>query len=541
MMRFGPPASFSDHQSRFIRWSVVLLYALITGVVVAHHEPWRDETHTWLLVKLSDSLPGLLANKAYEGHPMLWYLLLYAGNSVANLSVFDAQVLNWLFAVGAVCLLMQFAPFSLPVKILLTFSYFLSYEYAVVARNYAVALLVLVAICSLFPFRHQRWGYCCLCGLVALLVQASAFALAIGATLYAVVLGEVLLHRRWRTPAQFSLYAAGAIVVGAGGLLSVFTILTPPDMGFPDPTRPGHDYAGITSTLAGVWNALVPLPHEYAHFWNTNILDSVDHSSLLKCTLMLGIVGLVILPLFRSRLAMAGWLLTALLMLVVLNQYQGLVRHYGHFLISLLVFLWIQPMLADYGKGQRPGLFAHLSPLANRLWIGLLLVQVAAAGIALQADLTRPFSMNQQVAQYIQSGPMREWPRAGDVDHAVEGIAAFLPEHRMYYPQSSQQNGFIRWTTRRKLLTLDQVVDSVRTQQTGSVLFVSTRPVTPKQADALRLQFIRSFTGSIVADEQYWLYRLDAQVPTLQLNRAAYATRPPRNRHRAPAHRTRPD
>ena len=502
-------SSFPDNQPSLARWGIIFLYALVTGVTLAYHEPWRDETHSWLIVQLSDSLPDLFVNKAYEGHPMLWYLLLYAVKEFIGNSFPDAQILNWLLSVGAVCLLVQFSSFSLPVKILLTFSYFLSFEYAILARNYAVAIVLLFAVCSLFRFRHQHWPYLAICGLLALLFQASAYALIIGACLYVTLLAELVLFRWSETLKQWGLYTTGAVTVGVGALISLLSIIPPPDMGFPYPKTGGHDYVGITSTLAGIWNALVPIPGEFFHFWNTNILDSIDHSLVIKCALMLGIIGLVIIPLFRSRLAVAGWLLSALLMLYVLDQYRGSLRHYGHFIISLIVFLWIQSTMADFGRARHPAIFLRLAPIANRLWIGLLVLQVIATGIAVNADLRWPFSMNQKVAQYMQSSPVRNWFWAGDVDHSVEGIAAYLPNHRMYYPRSGQQNGFMLWTTRRKRLTLEQVIDSVRTRQTGTTLFVYTLPIEPQKADSLKLHFIRSFTGSIVEDEQYWLYRLN--------------------------------
>ena len=52
----------------------ILGYALLTSILVAHHEPWRDEVDAWLTAR--DETPLAVFKLAgYSGTPALWYLL----------------------------------------------------------------------------------------------------------------------------------------------------------------------------------------------------------------------------------------------------------------------------------------------------------------------------------------------------------------------------------------------------------------------------------------------------------------------------------
>ena len=53
---------------------VTLFYAVITAILCAHHEMWRDELNTWLAVR-DLSLSELLKFISWDGHPFLHYLL----------------------------------------------------------------------------------------------------------------------------------------------------------------------------------------------------------------------------------------------------------------------------------------------------------------------------------------------------------------------------------------------------------------------------------------------------------------------------------
>src|SRR3954470_23013283 len=58
--------------------SILLGWGLVVAVTMARHEFWRDEIRALSLAMDANSLPDLKALLENEGHPMLWYVLLYA-------------------------------------------------------------------------------------------------------------------------------------------------------------------------------------------------------------------------------------------------------------------------------------------------------------------------------------------------------------------------------------------------------------------------------------------------------------------------------
>ena len=64
-------------------WKLALVATLAYGVVVtvlaSHHELWRDEVRALNIAAHSGTPAQLVRRLENEGHPILWYLLLYAG------------------------------------------------------------------------------------------------------------------------------------------------------------------------------------------------------------------------------------------------------------------------------------------------------------------------------------------------------------------------------------------------------------------------------------------------------------------------------
>src|SRR5450755_3413611 len=130
--------------------AVVVLLIFVAGTLYTglHHEPWRDEADAWLAARdlpLSQMVPDWTA---HAGTPVLWYLILktiiYSG-----LPYLAETIINLLFAWAAAAVLVFAAPFTRLTKILFLGSYFFAYEYAVIARSYALAvLLIFLAVAS---------------------------------------------------------------------------------------------------------------------------------------------------------------------------------------------------------------------------------------------------------------------------------------------------------------------------------------------------------------------------------------------------------
>jgi hypothetical protein len=195
-------------RTRWPEWTVLALYATLVACAIPFHEPWADEAQAWQLAR-SLSLPALFHTYIrYEGTPGLWYLLLWILIRV-HLSY---TALHWLcgaIAFGANALLILKSPFPRYLKLTLPFTYFLLFQYAVIARSYVLVplLLYVIAVC----WKKNPLTVALLLGLLA---NVSLHAAAISAGLAAVYLIDQIRLGSFRKPRHLR-----PLLLGAGLLL----------------------------------------------------------------------------------------------------------------------------------------------------------------------------------------------------------------------------------------------------------------------------------------------------------------------------------
>jgi hypothetical protein len=64
--------------------AALALFVALGLVGILHHEMWRDEAEIWLIARDSGSLRELFRNMHTEGHPALWYLLVYTVSRLSS-------------------------------------------------------------------------------------------------------------------------------------------------------------------------------------------------------------------------------------------------------------------------------------------------------------------------------------------------------------------------------------------------------------------------------------------------------------------------
>ncbi len=155
----------------------IALFAVFLVRALAH-AMWRDELQAWLIACGSESLPALVQNARYEGHPLLWYVLLFFVSRFTH-EPWALQALGAVFASATLWLIIFKAPFDRNQKWLLALGYFLSYEYGVLSRHYSPEILLLVLACLLLE-RRSLWRFV---GAISLLAHTCAFGLILSAAL----------------------------------------------------------------------------------------------------------------------------------------------------------------------------------------------------------------------------------------------------------------------------------------------------------------------------------------------------------------------
>jgi hypothetical protein len=120
-----------------------------------HHEPFSDEAQSYLIardVPLFDIIKDVART---EGHPLLWYLwlkvLIFCGLTYKYICF--SSIIPYFFGVS---LFVYKAPFSKIIKYLFPLTYFIFFQYNIVARSYSLILLFIVLSAIYYPKRQDH-------------------------------------------------------------------------------------------------------------------------------------------------------------------------------------------------------------------------------------------------------------------------------------------------------------------------------------------------------------------------------------------------
>ncbi len=199
---------------------VFVIYCAMLAIFVPFHEPWADEAQAWLLSR-DLSLSSLVFHALrHEAHPALWYVLLWI---TTHLHAGYAS-LGWLsaaIAAAGIWVLLRFAPFPFYIRALLPFTFFLGYQYSIVARSYVLFPLLGFLAAHLYRDRKLRpIAMAIILGLLAnVSLHGTIIALAIAA-LYAGRIRALRTQSATAVPAR-QIWTGGAIFAGSVLLVAV--------------------------------------------------------------------------------------------------------------------------------------------------------------------------------------------------------------------------------------------------------------------------------------------------------------------------------
>lgn len=406
----GLAANLSTGSRGAMTTVLLLAYLAVIGFTSLHHEPWRDEAQAWLIAR-DLPLPGVLAQMSWEGSPALWHVLLFpfaqAGAPYASEAVIHAVL-----ALAAMGLFLRRAPFPLWLRALVVFSYYFSYEYAVVARNYGLSALILFGLAALHPQRRRRpLSYA---ALVALLANTNVHSWALAAGLVVMLALEARRNGvlRGRSLAVTMLAAAGLLV-------AVLQVGLPPRNAFVG--------AGVrlepTAAIAAVRDAWLP---------------GFPGPAVVAAAGFMALVALVLWRLART----AFWLLccgVGGLFAIFTFKHAGGLRHHGLIVVFTIFALWLA--------------WDRLAATAARTWrraiawsLGaLMLASVPFTFRAHFDDRQGLFSGASAMAAYIGGQHLAERVIVACPSAPTSAVLPYLPRVRFWYADVSAPGTFVTW------------------------------------------------------------------------------------------------
>jgi hypothetical protein len=129
---------------------VLFAYSCVVLFTVHYHEKWADEAQAWLIARDSNLKTIWFYHSRYEGSPALWHTILWLLQRLFHASYDAMSYIGSLFAIGGVSLFIFKAPFPCFVRWPMVFTYFLIYQYAVIARPYTLMPLLCFLVALTF-------------------------------------------------------------------------------------------------------------------------------------------------------------------------------------------------------------------------------------------------------------------------------------------------------------------------------------------------------------------------------------------------------
>lgn len=479
---------------------LALPFLALLYVQLAHHIFWRDELNALAIAWASPTISSLFWHIHHEGHPWLWYLILWIPSRFTQ----SVLVLKAVAAVVGTAIILWVAlrsPFRSWEKALVLAGYFFVFEYTVIVRMYGVMLLLFV----LYLWRRTRYfdrpiGNAVVLGLIASvdtigIILSIALLLEYVTALY--LRGKPLFTRRTG--------AIAALVYTAVTAFAVWSAKPAKDISWRTTGRPFKDAKDMSHLYEALLRYTVmpflPVKSPRSHFfWNPGM-----HDGLARYTIPMLVLLLMVYWSFRGRwnlLAMIGAAIvggTAFAHLI----YQGSERHFGIVFLTFVAAAWI-------ARAESP---STLLP-----WTAYVLLGISAASSvwAVIGSWQRPFSYDKAAAEWIVRNHLDTMPLVAEGDTSAVGVAEYF--HRpVYMIECSCVDNYLLFSSRRDNFTdadaPARIRQAARFYHDQPLLFFREYEMKPEEEAGLKqlgfeVEPLVTFKEAEEIAENFYFYRL---------------------------------
>ena len=465
----------------------------------------------WLIARDSSSLLDILHNIRYDGHPSIWYFMLWPLTRV-TINPAAMQWLNLLIAAGAVFLIARAAPIPRWLRMTAALGYYPAYEYGAIARNYSLGLLALVAFCTFFPYRRERPLLIGALLLVAANTSMLACLLAIAALIMLTI--ETINLKFQPTVIKRTWYGLG--IAATGIAFAVWQMIPPADTGYAMGWHFAFNPQKLIQVLKNMTAASLPLPIPGPGFWESELLATFPLYRTLSCVCAPLVLILVSLALLRRPLALVYYLCGSLGLLAFFYvKHIGYLRHHGFLIICLGTALWLAGSMEAV---TLPGKFGGVARCAEQV-VALLMplvlaVQLAGGLIATAGEYRYTFSAAKATAAMIRERGLNNLPLVADLDVTGMPVVGYLNKQSAYYPCGDRYGSYVVWDAARMMHSVPWGEPLTLAGRTGSPVvvlvddFVMKAFPPPPELQPM-LELVGCLKAEIVTDESYCVYLYD--------------------------------
>ncbi len=471
--------------------AITLGFAALFLANIAHHAPWRDELLAWMIARTAATPLDLFRALHVDGHPGLWHALLWPLTKLTADPV-AMKAVHAAIGFAVIGLIGLASPFARWERGLLLGGYFLSYEYAVISRNYGIGLLLALLFAqSRCTAPASVWRNALL---LALLANTHIYC-----TILAGVFALEYLIDRLRAGARPIL---PALLAAAGFALALATVWPAADISrevtrpLVDALSPGHLLKTAIRFAIGLAPVrLTPLSWEF-------LLFPPERAGMVALLPFLAaavaLFGAAVVVLRRDGAALAVFMVSVAGAVAFGHLFHAVaVRHWGIVFTAFLACLWMARL---HGAGR------------SRVLVVLLLLGAVGGAEAMYLQWRLPFSQASAAARWIEGSPYGFRPLIGVPDAPSAAVAALLARDLTMAECTCTAPRAV-FTTARDGFHRDMLPDALSRLAGPASLLVSAWELSPSElaaiaARGLNPRAVAAFTGAWV-DEEFYLYTLD--------------------------------
>jgi len=375
----GPSQSSADdsHWWQVTDFLVFGVWVTLIAIILPRHEPWADESQAWLIARDLDLRTIWFHELRYEGTPGLWHTILWIAQHWFHASYAGLSIIGAVCAAAGVAFILWKSPFPRPLTYLMVFSYFLVYQYAIVARSYNLLPLLVFAAAYLYRDRSRP-----VLMTIVLILLANV---AVHGALLAASLGFCYLieaHKDWpnltRTVRARYFFCVGAMLLT---FLFLFFIL-----------RPTPDVVEFAKSPAG--------SHPYKEPLLTR-LDSVVAYAFFDQAYISALFLLLTGAWCFMRHKLLPFALSVSLLILLYVAVHGRPHHHGTVFLAAMAGLWIawptNEEMQGFTERARLATWGMITALAC-----LFCLNIWDAQVSMTDDYIYPYSGSENAARFLK-------------------------------------------------------------------------------------------------------------------------------------------
>lgn len=473
---------------------ITALFLTVSITLTFHHEIWMDEAYHFLLARDSTSLIELFKTGTQTGHPVLWNSVLFFYKYICP-SVIEMQILHCLIAGVCVYLINLYSPFSKFENILISFGYYLVFEYNLIAKNYILGFCLILLALVLFEKKKPLWVITLL---LACACNLHLFTLFVSLAFYTyIILKRDYNRSSTSTTGSFFLMALGASC-------AVLQIIPPiqeineykqmDTLSFLSFDRAGRSLGVVCRGLFNIPDFRKP------DYWNSSLLFNLNR--ILCYSLSIVAMFLVFESLKKNKLISFLFFVPIILIMIfvyVMPLATG-VRYWGYCYILLIICFWL------YKKNL------ELKTFSKIFFRFILLLQFVVAIPALGIDINRPFSNAKYASKSLEESHTTKHTLFVQSLGLGPSLSAYTNK-KVYYPSNKTFESFSYSINNKNYTSYDFLKESIHDMNNMNLdtcILVMNRSLKDRDLkpfrDKYHIQKISSFDGAIITSEDYYLY-----------------------------------